>query len=87
MGAMPFNYFIASICVMRHRMWTARLGLLSLARLVYTVNEYNNIFHYAEICDPRLDQTLQKILENKTDKYSELKAILKNTIAKILKVA
>ena len=41
-------------------------GLLLLARPVYTVN---NISRYAEIWDLRCDQTLQKILENKTHEY------------------
>jgi len=36
-------------------MWTLRPGLLLLARLVYTVND---TFCYAEVCDPRCDQTL-----------------------------
>ena len=47
-------------------MLTVRLGLLLFARSLHTVND---IFCNAEIRDLRPDQTLEKILENKTHEY------------------
>jgi len=48
---------------------------------MYTVND---IFCYAEVHDPRCNQTLQKTLENKNHEWE---AILENKIAKLLETA